>query len=229
MTELTCWTLIRAAADGERSAREEFARRYLPVVEACLSSLGPLRPSESDLADAVGDVLLECLKTQGLLERAERGRGSGFRGLLFAACRNVALRQRTRGVRRREVPATPGRMEALTADEEWTLGRAFDQAWAAELLREAGEHQLRAAQEKGLQAIRRVEILRLRFEEGHDVRRIADLLGLEPAFVHHEYAQARKEFERALRAVVAEHHPDAPDEAARELRELLELFAAPGP
>lgn len=228
MNELTSWTLIRSAAEGGRAAREEFGRRYMPLVEACLASLGSLRPTGSDLDDAVGEVLVECLKSQGLLERAELGRGAGFRALLFAACRNVALRQRTRRGRRREVSVETGVIEALTSEEERTLGRAFDQAWAAELLREAGEHQAREAQRKGLAAVRRVEILRLRFQEGLEVRDVAALLALEPDFVHHEYAQGRKEFERSLRAVIAEHHPDAPEEAARELRELLELFTIRG-
>ena len=223
--DLTCWTLIHDAAAGEAAARAEFARRYLPVVREALRAVAGARADEADLEDAVGEVFVECLKTEGLLERARSGQGAGFRAFLFAACRNVALRQRTRRARRREAAADTAVIEALEPDEEHSLGEAFDRAWAVELLREAGERQAQAAQVAGPAAVRRVEILRLRFQEALPVREISALLDLPADFVHHEYAQARREFERALREVLAEHNPDAPEAAARELRELLALFA----
>lgn len=223
--EPTCWTLIEAASDGEAAARAEFARRYLPVVRAALSALGSTRPNETDLEDAVDEVFVECLKPQGVLERARPGEGAGFRAFLFATCRNVALRQRTRRASRREADAGTATFEALSADEEHSLGAAFDRAWAVELLREASEHQSRVAQTRGTQAQRRVEILRLRFQDGMPVREISARLDLPPDFVHHEYAQARREFERSLRTVLAEHNPGQPQAAERELAELLALFA----
>jgi RNA polymerase sigma factor (sigma-70 family) len=223
--EPTCWTLIGAASQGEDAARTEFARRYLPVVRAALCALGTARPAEGDLEDAVDEVFVECLKPQGVLERARPGEGAGFRAFLFATCRNVALRQRSRRAGRREAEAGTGTFEALTPQEEQSLGAAFDRAWAVELLREASEHLARLAESRGPAAQRRVEILRLRFQEGLPVREISALLGQAPDFVHHEYAQARREFERSLRAVLVEHNPGDPGAAERELIELLALFA----
>ena len=37
-SQVTSWTLIDHAAGGSAAAREEFCRRYLPVVRAYLSS-----------------------------------------------------------------------------------------------------------------------------------------------------------------------------------------------
>lgn len=225
MSDLTSWDLIHAAAQGEAVAREEFSRRYVPVVRASLKALSSPRPGQGDLDDAVSEVLLECFKLGGVLERARPGRGTGFRALLYAVCRNVVLRQRSGAARRLERGADTVVLGGLRAEDEETLGRAFDRAWANEVLREAGEHQLRAAQGQGPEAVRRVELLRLRFHEGLEVRQISARLGLAPDFVHHEYAQARKEFKRSLHAVIAGHNPGEPEQAAGELRELLELYS----
>jgi hypothetical protein len=57
--------------------------------------------------------------------------------------------------------------------------------------------------------VRRVELLRLRFQDGLPIRSIASRWGEDPAKVHHEYATARAEFRAALREVVAFHRPGA--------------------
>jgi DNA-directed RNA polymerase specialized sigma24 family protein len=64
--------------------------------------------------------------------------------------------------------------------------------------------------------LRRVELLRLRFQEGMPIREIARLRGVDAASLHHEYARARREFRSALRDVIAFHHPGAPEEIDRE-------------
>ena len=104
------------------------------------------------------------------------------------------------------------------------MGRAFDRAWAQGLLREAAERQATKARSKGPEAVRRVELLRLRFQEDMPVRDIARSWELSADYLHHEYAQARKEYEGALREVIAFHNPGQPNAIARELGELLALF-----
>ena len=60
MTRETCWTLIHSAASGESAAREDFGRRYLPVVRDYLSSRWRGRPLAGDVDDATQEVFLRC-------------------------------------------------------------------------------------------------------------------------------------------------------------------------
>jgi RNA polymerase sigma-70 factor (ECF subfamily) len=70
--------------------------------------------------------------------------------------------------------------------------------------------------------VRRVELLRLRFEDDQPIRDIAARWGLEAAHVHHEYARARREFREVLVEIVAEQDPrSAPEEECARLLGLL--------
>jgi RNA polymerase sigma factor (sigma-70 family) len=213
--DLTCWTLIRTAAGGDRAARERFARVYRPVVAAYLAARwrGGGRTPE----DAVQDVFVECFRGGGLLAKADPDRG-GFRPFLLAAARNVARRHERRPVR--------GRPEELTADppaDDTGPAEAFDRAWARALLREAARVQQEEAERAGPAAVRRVHLLRLRFYEGMPIRDIAARWGEDAAKVHHEYATARQEFHAALQSVVAFHQPNASaEEVARTCRGLVD-------
>lgn len=81
------------------------------------------------------------------------------------------------------------------------------------------------AVESGELAIRRVELLRLRFQEGMPIREIAAKWGIDVAKLHHEFATARDEFRYSLREVVSFQMPMATetqlDSACRELLNLL--------
>src|SRR5262245_7244949 len=68
--ESTCWTVTRGAALGSAGDREEFARRYLPVIRAYLSSRWRHSPHLRDLDDAVQEVFVECFGQGGVLARA---------------------------------------------------------------------------------------------------------------------------------------------------------------
>ncbi len=72
---------------------------------------------------------------------------------------------------------------------------------------------------------KRVEILRLRFEENLPIRTIAELWGVPAAGLHHEYALARQEFKAALLEVVAFHHPGSPAEVEQEAAGLLQALS----
>jgi hypothetical protein len=91
-------------------------------------------------------------------------------------------------------------------------------------MRAAAARQMARAAREGDAALRRVDLLRLRFQEGHMIRDIAALWSADPAWVHHEYARAREEFRAALLEVVSEQHPGTRVEVERECAALLGLL-----
>ena len=222
--ESTCWTLLRDAAAGGEAPRAEFAARYAPVVRAYLAARWRGSTLIRELDDTIQDVFIECLRAGGLLDRARADQPGGFRAFLYGAVRNVALRaeaHRARQLAREplavvDLAGIPGREEALS--------RVYDRAWAKAIVREAAERQSVLAAQRGEAALRRVELLRLRFHEGMPIREIARLWGLDAASLHHEYARARQEFRSALQDVIAFHHPGSPEDVDRECAQLLSLF-----
>jgi hypothetical protein len=110
--ESTCWTVIRDAADGDRDARGIFARRYEPVVRAYLKARW--RGSEDRLqnvADAAQEVFIECFRTGGVLDRADRSRPGGFRAFLYGVIRVVALRIEAAPARARDRTPAAGPLD----------------------------------------------------------------------------------------------------------------------
>jgi DNA-directed RNA polymerase specialized sigma24 family protein len=215
--DATCWTMIRAAAGGDPAARERFGRVYLPVVKAYLAARWRDVSHPPDADDAAQDVFVECFRSGGLLEKADPDCG-GFRAFLLGAVRNVARRHEAKNRLVERLPAD------LPADDT-APAEAFDRAWARSLLREAGRVQEERAHASGGPAVRRVQLLRLRFGEGLPIRDIAVRWGEDAARLHHEYATARDEFRMALRSVVSFHHPGSPpgdlDQLVHELFGLL--------
>ena len=217
--DATCWTLIHAAAAGNRSARESFARLYEPIARTCLAARWRQSPCLATLDDAVQDLFVECFKTNGVLDKIIESHPDGFRAFFHGVLRNIARRHESaRGVSR---PIS----DDLAADET-SLSRAFDKAWARSLLKEAARVQAEAAHATGERAVKRVELLRLRFQEGLPIRDIAARWNEDAAKLHHEFATARVEFRAALRNVVAFHMPAASqpqlETACRALLDLLQ-------
>jgi RNA polymerase sigma-70 factor (ECF subfamily) len=222
--ESTCWTVIHAAAAGCAADRDQFARRYGPVVRAYLAARWRNAALLAELDDAVQEVFVECFRRGGVLERVDAGRSGGFRPFLFGVVRNVALRFEAGQARRREGPPPSGcDLEGIPDDDE-SLSRVFDRAWAKALLREAAQLQAERGQRAGEAALRRVELLRLRFHENLPIRDIADRWQVDAARLHHEFARARQEFKAALLEVVAFHRPGSPEEVERECADLLALL-----
>jgi DNA-directed RNA polymerase specialized sigma24 family protein len=217
--ESTCWTVIRAAAAGSPADREELARRYLGVVRAYLGARWRGSLLLHERGDAVQEVFLECFRRGGALEAVGAGRVPAFRAFLYGVIRNVARRFESRPVR----PAAP-LPEEIDANEE-SQSRLFERTWARSIMAEAAGLQRRRADERGPEAVRRVELLRLRFEEGLPVRSIAGRWGVDAAGLHHAYALARKEFKAALIEVVAFHHPGTPAELEQEMAGLLKSLS----
>jgi RNA polymerase sigma factor (sigma-70 family) len=225
MAESTCWSVIEAASVGTTDSREEFARRYGPVVRAALASRWRSSACLQELDDAVQEVFVECFKQGGILDRVERGRPGGFRAFLYGVIRNVAFRFEARRARARELQPPKGmNLEEVHAHEK-SLSWTFDRAWATALLREAASLMERLALDAGPAAGRRVELLKLRFQEGLPIRQIATRWQVDAAVLHHEYAKARHEFKASLLEIVAFHHPGSPAEVERECANLLGILS----
>lgn len=216
--DATCWTLIHAAAGGDGLARERFARLYQPVARGYLGNRWQRSPLQTRLDDAVQDVFVECFKANGVLDKVAQSRPQGFRAFFHGVLRNIARRHEEK-----HRPAVP--IQDDHPADDTSLSRAFDRAWARSLLKEAARVQAEAAAESGERAVRRVELLRLRFQEGMPIRDIAAKWNEDAAKLHHEFATARDEFRSALKRVLAFQMPTATEpqleSACRELLDLL--------
>jgi RNA polymerase sigma-70 factor (ECF subfamily) len=210
--------MIRAAAAGSAADREELARRYLGVVRAYLGARWRGSALRDELEDAAQAVFVECFREGGVLDVAGAGRVPDFRAFLHGVVRNVARRYESRPNRASALPAD------LVADEE-SQSRLFDRAWARSVMLEAAERQRQHAHERGDEAVRRVELLRLRFEDGLPIRAIAERWSVPASALHHAYALARQEFKAALMEVVAFHQPGSPAEVEREAAALLKALS----
>ena len=219
--ESTWWTMVRGAAAGDAAARAAFAERYLPAVRAYLSARWRSGPLAGEIEDATQEVFVECFRDGGALARVEPSRAGGFRGYLYGVVRNVALRAEDRRGHPPPLPLPEGELDSGDS----SLSRDFDRAWAHGVMREAAARQTARAAKEGEAALRRVDLLRLRFQDGLPIREIAARWSADPAWVHHEYARARTEFRAALLEVVAEQHGGTPSEVERESAALLDLLA----
>jgi RNA polymerase sigma-70 factor (ECF subfamily) len=217
----TCWTVIEGAAAGRREEREAFARRYLPVVRAYLAARWRGSPLAGEIDDAAQEVFVDCFKGGGALGRVDRTREGGFRAYLCGVIRNVALRaERSHAQRRAGTSDSSFDADEIAAESE-ALSSVFEREWAASLLKQARALQAERAAAGGDAAVKRVELLRLRFEEGLPIREIAVRTGEDAERVHREYAKARDEFRDALREVVLFHHPGTTADADAECARLL--------
>ena len=100
----------------------------------------------------------------------------------------------------------------------------MDRGLAQSMVRLAAERMAVRAEGLGESARRRIEILRLRFQEGLPIRTVAERLGLDRDYCHHQYGKARSEFGKALREVVAERWPGTPEAIEAACRGLLDLL-----
>jgi RNA polymerase sigma factor (sigma-70 family) len=224
MTSDTCWTMIADAAHGDVRARNDFAVRYLGVVHTYLESRWRGTPLSVDVDDAAQEVFVRCYRTGGVLEKAEPGRPGGFQAFLYGVVRNVARELEAALRRSPPAPLEPVVLDDLAAPED-SLAVVFERTWAQTIMRQAQRLMTARASASGAAARRRVELLRLRFEEDQPIRAIAQLWGEDPARLHHEFARAREEFHRSLRDAVAFHGADSGAAVEAECRRLLAMLA----
>lgn len=214
--------MVRGAASGDAAAKEDFGRLYLPLVRSFLASRWRWAPLRNDIDDASQEVFLECFRRGGALPRADSGREGGFRAFLFGIVHHVALRFERKAARTEARGGSPPPGEEPAQTE--TPSRIFEREWALAVMRAAGERQARKAGSIGTAAVRRVELLRLRFHEGLPIREIAEQWGEDASRLHHEYATARAEFREALLEEIAFHAPGTRAEVERESVRLLEIL-----
>jgi RNA polymerase sigma factor (sigma-70 family) len=223
-SDTTCWTMIEAAAEESQPDRDLFAKNYLPVVRAYLIarwSSGTLRAMSDD---AVQDVFVECFRSGGPLTGADRDGEGGFRPFFFGVVRIVARRFEARQEKRLRKQQSGIDLQVVASDES-NHSQVFDRAWAKSMMRQAAQRQAEFAEQASQAAVRRVELLRLRFHEGMPIREIAKQWDVNASQLHHEYATARREFKNALIEVVTFHQPGSQAEVEQECSQLLAMLA----
>lgn len=216
--ESTCWSVVHAAAAGHAAERDELARRYLGIVRSYLAARWRDSELRCDIDDAVQEVFVECFRQGGVLTTAAKGTVPSFRPFLYGVVRNIARRFEGRKARPMEIPSE-------FQPDEASLSVLFDRSWAQAIMVEAAQLQRQRAAAGGAAAVRRVELLRLRFEENLPIRTVAAKWGVPAAELHHAYALARQEFRDALQEVVSFHQPGSPAEVEREAASLLKLLS----
>jgi RNA polymerase sigma-70 factor (ECF subfamily) len=220
----TCWTLIRAAAAGGTRERQVFGVRYYAAIRAFFGARWRRSALIVELEDAVQEVFFECFRQDGVLERADEERAGGFRAFLYGVARNVARRFEQREGRAKEHPAGEDVDLDLFEGEEETAESAFDREWALALVIEARNLQVERARRQGEAAMQRVDLLRMRFQEGMTVQEIARRMGMTPSRAWRVHRHARDEFRAMLHEVVSYHNPGTPGEVDRECARLVALF-----
>jgi RNA polymerase sigma factor (sigma-70 family) len=223
-SQSTCWTMIQEAAAGEVQERERFVACYAPLVRAYLAARWGASHYREEIDDAIQEVFVECFRLGGVLQRADAGVGRGFRAFFYGVVRNVALRfEKQAALAHKRNPADTPDPDELVKSERG-LSRVFDQAWVTSLLREAAALQTRHAERAGTDALRHVELLRLRFQDDLPIREIARQWGVDAAGVHRQYERARQEFKAALLEVLSFHYPGTQTEIEQRCVSLLAAF-----
>ncbi len=219
--------MIRGAAAGNGEEREAFAQLYAPLIRAYLAARWQVSATDEKVEEGVQEVFVECFKSGGFIGHVNSDPPiESFRAFLYGAVRNVARRIERSWATCRERTA-PSSMELGNVEKsEATLSRVFDRAWAESIVCEAAAVQASEAKEKGQNALRRVELMRLRFTEGKPIRDIARLWHVDPNKLHRQYELARKEYREALWKVVRFHHPDSPENVRRAFSEVLTTLGA---
>ena len=215
----TSWSNIFGASAGDAEARQRFAATYEPVVRVYLEARWANLTLTSQVDDGVQDVFVECFRPNGILEKVTPETVPSFRGYLFGVIKNVARRYEAK-VR---VATLPEQLEA----NDTSASAAFDREYALALMREASYIQAALANQSGDAAERRVELLQLRFGQSLPIREIAKLWGVAPAWVHHQYATARSEFQEALECLIQQHEPRlSAADVAQRCRDLLHALSS---
>ncbi len=224
VSDSTRWTVIQRAAAGSAEHRDEFARRYSPVIHAYLQARWRGTPLSGEVEDAAQQVFVDCFKENGALGRVDPEHGSGFRAFLYGVVRNVARgMERSRARRKEHQPDSNFDLDAQASKEE-SLAGIFDRAWASTILRDAARLQLERARAKGPEAVRRHRLLGLRFAESLRVRDIAARWDVDVQVLYREMPKARSEFRAALMEVVRELHGGRPEAVERECERLRRHF-----
>lgn len=175
-------TLIQRCIAGERTAQEDFYRRYRRVVAA---NLYRVLHDQRDLDDLVQEVFVIAFR--GLPRFRREARLSTW---LYRICVNVAL-GKIRSASRRPIPipvASPEPEHDATAVGPETPER----------LLERQQNRERVYRVLQCMAPKKRMVLYLHEIQGHDLKEIAYLIGANPVTVRTRLFYARKEFYKLL-------------------------------
>ncbi len=159
------------------------------------------------MSEGVQEVMIECLRPAGALERLDRGRAPDFRGFLFGVTRRTAIAIERRWRRDQKVAFRSDSSEACDR-RNTTLSAAFDRTWAqmiclqalALLRKRIASHPDHERKEKCLEG---------RFVHNQPPRVIAEETGIPVTVVYEILKVAKEEFRIALFEVVSQYHPGA--------------------
>lgn len=203
----TCWSVVLGAASGDLEARDRFARRYEPVVRSYLSTRWRVSERHERVSDGVQEVMLECLRPSGALERFDSGRSADFRGFLFGVTRRTAIAIERRWRRDQRVAIRNDVVEHCDRRSA-TLSAAFDRTWA-QVLCIQGLECLRERLAGYPDRERREKCLEARFFHNKPPRVIAEEIGTPVEQVYEILKAAKQEFRDALNEVLSQYHPGA--------------------
>ncbi len=223
---LTRWSLVRraGAADVEqaREALEELCRAYWLPLYAFARRSG----FDSHAAEDLVQGFFADLLARGDIERVSREKGR-FRSFLLAALQHFVSKQQTseralkRGGGARALAIDPHDADerlGLVAPDNEGAERAFERAWARELLSGAVSDLEREYAASGRRAV--FEALKRTLQgESYDPQLVAGELGATEGAVKVAAHRLRTRFGEALRARIAQTVASAEDVEA-ELREL---------
>ena len=216
--------MIARAAAGDPSARSQFAALCSPAIRSMLELRWRATPLANEVEDAVQEVFVECLRSNGALARADASRGE-LRALLYGVACNVARRFEDAASQREARANGASSVFAELPAREASLSVQFDRAWALSIVRAAADRMRAHAEHGTAEQRRRVELLQMRFAGGLPIRTIAAEWGVEPELVHKAYGRAREEFRDCLREVLGELAPRPRAVGDDELERILELLA----
>ena len=221
MERETCWTLIRAAAQGDDVARSEFADRYGSAVRRWLGARWQGQSIAIEVDDAAQNIWLECFKKNGELERVEPGRPGGFRAFFYGVLQRETQKVESKWFRekkrRRDGTFYPEEMN----NDETSLSKIFDREWARAIMDQTWKLYAAQAREKGDLATQRVTVLRLRHQKNMPPREITSVVDSDATQVSRDLAQAKKDFWRALCEVVGEQESCTGEQLAEKCKQLL--------
>ena len=220
----TCWTVIREAADGRASAQEAFARTYMVAVRTYLKARWSNPVMRGYIDDATQEVFVECFRDNSPLKRVGKDTTSSFRAYLYGLVRNTARQFEKRLASPRNQPGASLSKIEIASDDP-SLSMELDRAWARMMIKQAGEKHRENAEQEGESALRRVELLTMRFQRGLPIRHIADEWNVDAAILHREYAKARDEFRAALHEVIRFNHPGTNAEVEDEVKLVMQLLS----
>ena len=151
----TRWTLIQRAAAGNPSDRDAFVAIYGPMIRAYLNARWRGTSLRDQADDAVQEALIECIKDNGALGRADQGHAAGFHAFLYGVVRNVARTMERAHARTQNDRGGSVNLDEIAARED-SIAQVFYRAWASALLRRAADLQESRAKAKGAAAERRL-------------------------------------------------------------------------